>query len=168
MPFNVIIAIHIYSVLVSGQIFCLFLINFFLLLRACFSFWIQILYQIHDLQIFAPILWLCIHSLNNVIQWAEFFILTRLKIKNFWFIILVRIPNRGTSLVVQWLRLQTSSAGGLGSSLVGELDPTCCNQNIPCAATKILHSWRNTFFFKVTEFKMHVFFKEFLTANVTQ
>ena len=32
----------------------------------------------------------------------------------------------GTSLVVQWLRLCTPSAG-LGSSPVRELDPTCCN-----------------------------------------
>ena len=162
MSFNVIIAIHISSVVVSDQILCLFLIKIFLLLRACFSFWIQVVYQIHDLQIFAPpILWLCFHSLNSVIQWAEFFILTRLKIKNFWFIILIRIPNRGTSLVVQWLRLRASNAGGLGSSLVRELDPTCCNQKIPRAATKILHSQRNTFFLKLQNSKcMCVFLKK--------
>ena len=31
----------------------------------------------------------------------------------------------GSSLEVQWLRLCTPSARGLGSILVGELDPTC-------------------------------------------
>ena len=31
------------------------------------------------------------------------------------------------SLVIQWLRLHTPSARGLGSILVGELDPACHN-----------------------------------------
>ena len=33
----------------------------------------------------------------------------------------------GTSLVVQWLKLCGPNAGGLGSSLVRELDPTSFN-----------------------------------------
>ena len=33
----------------------------------------------------------------------------------------------GTSLVVQWLRLHAPNAGALVRSLVGELDPACCN-----------------------------------------
>ena len=33
----------------------------------------------------------------------------------------------GTSLVVQWLKLCGPNAGGLGSSLVSELDPTSFN-----------------------------------------
>ena len=35
---------------------------------------------------------------------------------------------REISLVVQWLRLHTPSAGPQVGSLVRELDPTCCNQ----------------------------------------
>ena len=33
----------------------------------------------------------------------------------------------GTSLVVQWLGFHASNAEDLGSDLVRELDPTCCN-----------------------------------------
>ena len=33
----------------------------------------------------------------------------------------------GTSLVVHWLRHHAPNAGDLVYSLVGELDPTCCN-----------------------------------------
>ena len=33
----------------------------------------------------------------------------------------------GTSMVVQWLGLQVPNAGGLGPSLVGDLDATCHN-----------------------------------------
>ena len=36
-----------------------------------------------------------------------------------------------TSLVVQWLRLNTASAGSSGSALVRELDPSWCNQSSP-------------------------------------
>ena len=42
-----------------------------------------------------------------------------------------------TSLVVQWLRPCTHSAGGQVQSLVRELDPRCCNENISHAAVKI-------------------------------
>ena len=35
---------------------------------------------------------------------------------------------REISLVIQWLRLHTPSAGTRVGSLVRELDPTCCNQ----------------------------------------
>ena len=34
----------------------------------------------------------------------------------------------GSSLVVQWVRLRASNAGGPGRSLVGELDPACMLQ----------------------------------------
>ena len=36
--------------------------------------------------------------------------------------------NQGTSLVVQWVRLHTPTAGGLIRSLVMELDPACMPQ----------------------------------------
>ena len=39
----------------------------------------------------------------------------------------------GMSLVVQWLKLYTPNAGGQGSrSLVRELDPVCCNEELSC------------------------------------
>ena len=36
---------------------------------------------------------------------------------------------QGTSLGVQWLGLRAPSAAGPGPSLVGKLDPKCCNQD---------------------------------------
>ena len=39
----------------------------------------------------------------------------------------IKILTLGTSLVVQWLRLQAPSAGAWVPSLVRELDPTCLN-----------------------------------------
>ena len=39
--------------------------------------------------------------------------------------------------MVQWLRLCTHNAGGQVQTLVRELDPTCCNENISHAAVKI-------------------------------
>ena len=35
--------------------------------------------------------------------------------------------HEGTSLIVQWLKFHILNAGGLGSILVRELDPTCYN-----------------------------------------
>ena len=44
-------------------------------------------------------------------------------LRNLWY-----IKNlKGTSLTVQWLRLHTPNAGGLGSILGQELDPICYN-----------------------------------------
>ena len=40
----------------------------------------------------------------------------------------VETAEAGTSLMVQWLRLQAPNVGGQVLSLVRELDPTCCNQ----------------------------------------
>ena len=40
---------------------------------------------------------------------------------------LVRREVAGTCLVVQWLRLCVSNTGTRVQSLVGELDPKCCN-----------------------------------------
>ena len=45
--------------------------------------------------------------------------LEHLKILNFFYM--------GTSLVVQWLRLQAPNLGAQVRSLVRELDPICCN-----------------------------------------
>ena len=42
-----------------------------------------------------------------------------------------------TPLVVQWLRLHTPDARGLGSFLVRELDPTCCKED-PTKPKKLL------------------------------
>ena len=53
------------------------------------------------------------------------------------------MKNFGTSLVVQWLRLQAPNAGGLGSILARELDSTCGNLGkIPGPAAKTWHSQR--------------------------
>ena len=38
------------------------------------------------------------------------------------------LTTGGTSLVVQWVRLHAPNAGGPGSTLVRELDPTCMLQ----------------------------------------
>ena len=46
----------------------------------------------------------------------------------------------GTSLVVQWVRLHASNAGGLGSALGGELDPACRAAKRLHAATKTQRS----------------------------
>ena len=48
----------------------------------------------------------------------------------------VEIAEAGTSLVVQWLRLQAPNAGGQVPSLIRELGPTCCNQKVLYATTK--------------------------------
>ena len=40
--------------------------------------------------------------------------------------------GRGTSLVIQWLRLCAPSAGGQVPSLVRELDLTRCNEEFLC------------------------------------
>ena len=45
--------------------------------------------------------------------------------------------------MVQWLRLHSPSAGGLGSTLVRELAPMDHNESLP-AATKDLHAATKT------------------------
>ena len=40
--------------------------------------------------------------------------------------------GRGTSLVIQWLRLHAPSARAQVPSLVRELDLTCCNEEFVC------------------------------------
>ena len=47
----------------------------------------------------------------------------------------VETAEAGTSLVVQWLRLQAPNVGGQVLSLVRELDPTCCDQKVLHART---------------------------------
>ena len=50
----------------------------------------------------------------------------------------LKLHKRGTSLVVQWLRLHPPNAGH-PSPLVRELDPTRCNSIIPAAAREATH-----------------------------